>query len=139
MIKHLAKLLLATSLLINLSACKETDPQINDKNNEKMRLELKEAYPSLNNAQIRIEVKDFQDITIMLGDKQLYRESDEQLKEVTNVIANMVYDIYNENNYLDEGKVIFLEKEREEFTKDDPRKEYDMHLEEIIKQKENNE
>jgi len=132
MIKQTAyTLLIAIGITASVSACKDTDPLINAANNEKMRAELKETYPSLNNAQIRIEVKDFQDITVILGDKQLYSKTDEQLQEVTQVIAEMTYKIYNENNYLDEGKVIYHEKERKVLTDSDPKKEFDMHLEQF--------
>lgn len=125
--------LVAIGIIASLPSCKDTDPLINAANNEKMRAELKKTYPSLNNSQIRIEVKDFQDVTVILGDKELYSESDEKLQEVTGVIAKMTYDIYNENNYLDEGKVIYHNKERQALTDDDPRKEFDMHLENLLK------
>ncbi|MCB9046412.1 MAG: hypothetical protein H6550_09780 [Chitinophagales bacterium] len=128
MIKQIAGCLLAGIVLFS-SACKETDPMINDVLNEKMRDTLKKVYPSLLNSQIRVEVHDFQDVTILLGDKELFAKTDEQLQEVTKNIAAITYHLYNENNYLDEGKVIFIEKERELPSDSDPRKEYDMHLE----------
>ncbi|MCB0699645.1 MAG: hypothetical protein H6551_10770 [Chitinophagales bacterium] len=109
MYKYIALLIMAVSLAA--AGCKDTDPHVNDNNNELMRKTLKETYPSLKVSQIRIEVKDFQDITILLGDKELYNETDETLQQVADNIAAISYGIYESNNYLDEGKVIITPNE----------------------------
>lgn len=112
-----------------IQSCKETDSLVNEKNNQAMRDSLKKLYPSLQVSQIRIEVKDFQDVEVLLGDQELFAKPDEELQQITKDIAALTYYLYEENNYLDEGKVIFIENERSAPSADEPKKEFDMHLE----------
>ncbi|HEY9176588.1 MAG TPA: hypothetical protein VIN07_02810 [Flavipsychrobacter sp.] len=121
--------LIALLIPLAVAGCKETDSMVNELNNQKMRDSLKKTYPSLQVSQIRIEVKEFRDVEVLLGDKELYSQPDEQLREVTRQIAELTYHLYNENNYLDEGKVIFIENERTAPGPDEPKREFDMHLE----------
>ena len=121
--------LIALLLPLIVAGCKETDSVVNDKTNLVMKDSLKKLYPSLQASQIRIHVKEFQDVEVLLGDKELYSETDEQLQAVTRQIAELTYALYNENNYLDEGKVIFIENERSAPGPDEPKREFDMHLE----------
>lgn len=133
MIKQITGILLVAAYIILTPACKETDSLVNEVANQKMRDTLKQIYPSLQVSQIRIEVKDFQDVTVLLGDNELFSQPDEQLIEVTKNIAGITYYLYNENNYLDEGKVIFVANETSVPTDDDPKKEYDMNLKALLK------
>lgn len=126
-------LILALPAFMAIQSCKETDSLVNDKTNLVMKDSLKKLYPSLLASQIRIHVKDFRDVEVLLGDKELYSQTDEQLQEVTRQIAKLTYDLYNENNYLDEGKVIFIENERSAPGPDEPKREFDMHLESFKK------
>lgn len=119
---------LALPALIATQSCKETDSLVNDKTNMVMKDSLKKLYPSLVVSQIRIHVKEFRDVEVMLGDKELYSQTDEQLQEVTRHIAKLTYDLYNENNYLDEGKVIYIANETSVPGPDEPKREFDMDL-----------
>lgn len=128
--KQITSTLLLGCLLF--TSCKETDHTVNEATNEKMRAELKETYPSLLNSQIRIQVKDFQDVTVLLGDKQLFAASDDSLQKVADHIGQMVVEMYLENNYLNEGKLTIIEAERTMPSADDVKKEFDLKLEERI-------
>jgi uncharacterized protein YcfL len=121
--------IIALLLPLAVAGCKETDSMVNDQTNLVMKDSLKKLYPSLQASQIRIHVKDFQDVEVLLGDKELFNKSDEELQQVTKDIAAMTYYFYEKNNYLDEGKVIFIENERSAPGPDEPKKEYNMHLE----------
>lgn len=125
-----------TGLIIGTSACKDTDHAINEASNAKMRETLKKEYPSLQVSQIRIEVKNFQDVSILLGDKQLFEKTDEELKEITHNIALLTYELYHENNYLDEGKITYAPVESRLLNDEDPRREFNMHLQEVIESQE---
>ncbi|MBL7683507.1 MAG: hypothetical protein JNK00_09100 [Flavipsychrobacter sp.] len=120
-------------IAISFTACKETDSQINAVTNEKMRVELKAQYPTLEVAYIGIAVKDFKDVTITLGDKELFAETDAKKEAIVKNIANMTYTMYEANNYLDKGKIIFTPIEDRLHNSEDPVKEYDMHLDELVK------
>lgn len=119
--------------LSSLTACKETDDAKNVATNEEMRTELKQLYPSLSVAHIGIDVHEFKDVTIILGDKELFAEPDAKKEEIAKNIAEMTYKMYNENNYLDKGTVIFTPVEDRLHNSSDPVKEYDMHLADIAK------
>ena len=131
--KKITGILLVAGYIILTPACKETDSLVNEKANQKMRDTLKQIYPSLRVSQIRVEVKDFRNVTILLGDKELFNEPDEKLIEVTNNIANLTYHLYNENNYLNEGKVIFVANETSVPTDADQKREFDMNLKALLK------
>jgi hypothetical protein len=129
------KKILYTVLLIatSLAGCKETDSLVNDANNIKMKDSLNKLYPTLAVGYVGVYVKDFKDVTITLGDKELFAEADTRKEEIVKQIADMVYGMYNANNYLDKGTVIFTPVEDRLHTADDPFKEYDMHLKELVK------
>lgn len=125
-------ILLACILTIS---CKDTDQTINVANNEKLRSILKEEYPSLNQSQIRIEVHDFKDITVLLGDKQLFAKTDDELKEISDNIGKLTYNIYIDNNYLNEGKVVFTPIETRLVNDDDPKREYNINYDDYAPKK----
>lgn len=119
--------------LLNLTACKETDDAKNVATNEEMRKELKQLYPSLQRAHIGVEVHEFKDVKITLGDAELFAEPDTKKEEIAKHIAEMTYNMYHENNYLDKGTIIFTPVEDRMYNSSDPVKEYDMHLDELAK------
>lgn len=121
--------LIALLLPLAASGCKETDSMVNQVNNQKMKDSLKKVYPSLAVSQIRIEVKDYRDVEVLLGDEELFSKTDEELQEVTKNIAAMAYYFHEENNYLGVGKVTYIANERSAPGPDEPKKEYNMHLE----------
>lgn len=123
---------LAIALLLGVG-CKETDSAVNAANNEIMRDTLKKLYPSLLQSQIRVEVHDYRDMSVLLGDKQLFEKSDEELQEISNKIGQLTYDIYIENNYLDKGKVTFTPVESRMISNDDPTKVYEFEYEKYKK------
>ena len=130
--RKIAIVMLISGLIAGFTSCKETDSVVNDQNNEWMRDTLKKTYPSLYAAQIRIHVKEFQDIDILLGDKQLFNKTEEEQQQIVNEIAKIAYSIYIENNYLDEGKITFTQNEtaaqQRAAKPDDPKKEYEFNF-----------
>lgn len=123
--KHYLMLIIAVATLLG-TGCKETDSAVNAANNVIMRDTLKKLYPSLLQSQIRIEVHDYRNTTVLLGDVQLFEKTDEELKEIADAIGKLTYDIYEANNYLNKGEVIFTNVERRKMTDDDPKKEYQI-------------
>lgn len=121
--------LIALLLPLAVAGCKETDSMVNQVNNQKMKDSLKKVYPSLAVSQIRIEVRDFRDVEVLLGDEELYSKTDEELQEITKNIASMAYFFHEENNYLGKGKVTYIANERRAPGPDEPKREFDMHLE----------
>ncbi len=115
---------------------KEPSNEVNNANNEKLRTELKKVYPSLNHAYIGAAVIDFHDITVNLGDKELYNMTDTQQQEAAKNIAQIVYNIYDANNYLDKGTLILTESETEMPNASMSSKTFDLHLAEIVKEHE---
>lgn len=126
-------LILIAAIAVSVTGCKETDDAKNVLANQKMQDTLNKLYPSLLQGHINVEVHDFKNVSVLLGDKELYAKSDEELKTISDNIANMIYDFYHENNYLDNGKVTFVAVEDRMPTDADPKKEYDMHLQELVK------
>ncbi|MBS1773766.1 MAG: hypothetical protein JST82_12980 [Bacteroidetes bacterium] len=118
---------------LNLTSCKETDGLKNDATNEKMRDTLNKLYPSLLEGQVGVEVHDFHDVNILLGDKQLFEKTEEEKAAIVKTISELTYQMYNDNNYLEKGKITFVEVENRMPNDSDPKKEYDMHLQDIIK------
>lgn len=121
--------LIALLLPLVVASCKETDSMVNQVNNQKMKDSLKKVYPSLAVSQIRIEVRDFRDVEVLLGDEELYSKTDEELQEITKNIATMTYFFHEENNYLGKGKVTYIANERSAPGPEEPKREFDMHLE----------
>lgn len=130
MLKKVTLILFVATIV--LGSCKDTDHALNEATNERLRAELKDTYPSLNSAQIRIEVKDFRNVKILLGDKQLFAASDDSLQAVAEHIGQMVCDMYHENNYLNKGELTIVEVERRVATDDDPKKVFDLKLKEKL-------
>lgn len=130
--KYLVIALLAAATL-QMTSCKETDSLKNDVTNEKMKDTLNKLYPSLRQGQIGIQVKDFQNVTVTLGDKELFAKSNEELQAISTNISELVYQLYHDNNYLSEGKLVIVEVENKMPTDADPKKEYDMHLADVVK------
>jgi hypothetical protein len=118
---------------MQMTACKETDSLKNDVTNEKMKDTLNKLYPSLRQGQIGIQVKDFQDVSITLGDQQLFAKTNEELTAMSATVGELVYQLYHENNYLSEGKLIIVEVENKMPTDADPKKEFDLHLKDVVK------
>ena len=118
---------------MQMTACKETDSLKNDVTNEKMKDTLNKLYPSLRQGQIGIQVKDFQDVSITLGDKQLFAKTNEELTAMSATVGELVYQLYHENNYLSEGKLTIVEVENKMPTDADPKKEFDLHLKDVVK------
>jgi len=118
---------------MQMTGCKETDSLKNDVTNEKMKDTLNKLYPSLRQGQIGIQVKDFQDVNITLGDQQLFAKTNEELAAMSATVGELVYQLYHENNYLGEGKLTIVEVENKMPTDADPKKEFDLHLKDIVK------
>ncbi|MBS1781066.1 MAG: hypothetical protein JST70_17200 [Bacteroidetes bacterium] len=62
--------------------------------------------------------------------------TDAQQQEAAKNIAQIVYNIYDANNYLDKGTLILTESETELPNASMPSKTFDLHLAEIVKEHE---
>ena len=129
MIKKITGLLLAAGYIILTPACKEMKP------NSPMEEAMKDSvFKVISEARyIRIEVKEHQDVTVTIGSERLFGGTEERRNEVIGQLEKMTVHYFEENNYLDEGKVIFVPNETTVPTEEDPKKEYDMNLKALLK------
>lgn len=116
-------------LALFLYSCK--DMKSNSPMEEAMKDSIFKAYPGINYTQIR--VLEHSDVTVFIGDKDYFNTTDERREELVKHLAEMTVYYFEENNYLDDGKVIFVPNETTVPTDDDPKKEYDMHLKDYLK------
>ncbi len=114
---------------IGVNACKDM------KDNAPMEEAMKDSvFKVIDEARYTgIKVLEHQDVTVTIGSQKLFDGPEERRKEVVEQLAAMTIYYFEENNYLDEGKVIFVPNERTIPTEEDPKKEYNMHLETLIK------
>jgi hypothetical protein len=122
------KLLIALPLL-TIAACNIKDPESNTPNITKMEDSLFKLYPTVNG--VSIEIRENEDVIVTLRDAELYNESDTRRQQVTDEIARISVHLFEANNYLKKGTVIFSKNESSiEVTE---KKENDMHLERLLK------
>lgn len=128
--KKLLSLSLAIAFAAGYSSCKF--PESNDANNIKMRDSVFATLPTVNG--IKVEVKEHEDVTVIIYDKQLFNASEDKRAEAVNQLTGMTVAIYEDNNWLKTGKVIFLEKETmvDDISKEE-QKTYDMNLAPLLK------
>lgn len=105
------------------------DPQSNMGNIHKMEDTLFKMYPTVN--RLTVEVKDFSDVVVTLGDKELYNASDEKRQQIAEEIGKLSVHFFEENNYLEKGEVIYTDNETSLDVHN--KKENDMHLEKFLK------
>lgn len=129
MIKQITGLMLVAGYMMLTPACKEMKP------NSPMEEAMKDSvFEVISEAKYtRIEVKEHQDVTVTIGSERLFSGTEERRKEVIEQLEKMTIHYFEENNYLDEGKVIFVPNETTVPTDDDPKKEYDMNLKALLK------
>lgn len=122
---------LAIALIASFGSCDMMES--NDANNVRMYDTVMAALPSVNG--MKIEVKEHQDVTVVIYDKQLFNASEDQRKEAIDKITGMTVAIYEHNNRLKNGKIIFLEKETmvKDISKEE-QKAYDMNFAPLLKQ-----
>lgn len=111
-------------LLLVVSACKPGNEN-NDANIRRMEDTLFKLYPTVN--RVSIEVKNFSDVDITIGDAELYEATDERRKAVTKEIEALTKHIFTEGNDLQKGEVIFVKEENSLDIKSD-KKKYPMQL-----------
>lgn len=115
--------------IVSVTACKDM------KDNAPMEEAMKDSvFKAIDEARYTgIKVLEHQDVTVTIGSQKLFDGTEERRQEVVTQLAAMTVYYFEENNYLDEGKVVFVPDERTIPTDESPRKEYDMHLETLIK------
>jgi hypothetical protein len=124
--KHL---LLLSLLFLSIcdTGCKEA--VLNDENNHKMEDTLFKAFPTVR--RLSIEVLDDEDVSVLLGDKELFNASDEKRKKVTEEIGRITIHIYDKDNWLKKGTVTFVADESNLDVKNAEKKVYDMQIEQL--------
>jgi hypothetical protein len=127
MLYKLINYTLITASLILLASCKELGS--NDAQVRQMEDSLFKRYPTVNG--VSIEVKEHQDVLVTLRDKELYSSTQAEQQRVTDEIARLTIELFEKNNYLDEGTVIFVENETSIESQPDKQKKYDMQLEKL--------
>jgi hypothetical protein len=108
--------------------CKETGP--NDANLRKMQDTLFKLYPTVN--RVSVEVKENQDVEITLGDAQLYNAPEAERQKITDEIAALTVKVFEKDNFLEKGTVIFVKEENTIDVKEADKKKYDMHIEKLL-------
>jgi hypothetical protein len=111
-------------LLLVMAACKPGNEN-NDANIRRMEDTLFKLYPTVN--RVSIEVKDFSDVVVTIGDVELYDATEEKRQAVTNEISGLTQHIFAEGNDLKEGEVVFVKEENSIDIKSD-KKKYPMQL-----------
>lgn len=112
------------ALILTVYACKAGNEN-NDANIRRMEDTLFKLYPTVN--RVSVEVKNFSEVDITIGDMELYEATDEQRKSVTKEIEGLTKYIFTEGNDLQKGKVIFVKEENTLDIKSD-KKIYPMKL-----------
>jgi hypothetical protein len=120
----LITLTLATGLVIGCKDVESNDPYI-----RQMEDSLFKAFPTVN--RVSIEVKEYQDVLVTLGDAELYNGSEDKRKAVADQIGRMTIHFFDKNNYLDEGRVTFVAEETTMNVPEGSQKVYDMKLKEL--------
>lgn len=119
----------ALSLLFAISACKDLKP--NDALIEQMKDSMSVLVSPPCYKSIRID--EHRDVTIIIGSKSLFNSPEEKQREVTAELTKMALHFFEDNNYLDDGKVIFVPNETTLPTDNDPKKEYEIDFTPLLK------
>lgn len=122
---------LALSITIAMSACK--DLKDNSALIEQMKDSMNVVIPKP--CYKGINIKEHQDVTITVGSQVLFNSSEEKQKEVVTALTHMAVHFFEDNNYLDDGKVIFVPNETTLPTDADPKKEYEVDFTPLLKKK----
>jgi hypothetical protein len=121
--------LLFIPVIIIFSSCKEAVS--NDANNRLMEDTLFKSYATVN--RVTVEVKDNEEVAVLLGDKELFNASEAERQKVADEIAMVTVHIYKEGNWLKKGTVTFVADESHIDVKNEEKKVYDMHLDALLK------
>jgi hypothetical protein len=117
------KFIITISATLLFASC-GLEPKDNTANNKKMEDTLFKVLPTVN--RLTVEVKDNKEVIVTLGDAELYSDSDEKRKQVTEQVAAITKSIYMPDNDLKEGSVVFVKEETTTEVKDP--KTYPMAL-----------
>jgi hypothetical protein len=117
------KTFIAISATLLFTSC-GLEPKDNTANNQKMEDTLFKVLPTVN--RLTVEVKDNKEVVVTLGDAELYNDSDDKRKQVTEQVAAITKSIYMPDNDLKEGSVVFVKEETTTEVKDP--KTYPMSL-----------
>lgn len=109
-------------------SCKDTKP--NNELIEQTKDSIRQVYPA---SYIGINIQDHNDVTITLGSEAYFNGPEEKRKEITDALSKISVHFFEENNYLDEGKVIFVPNETTIPTDSDPKKEYEFDFKPLLK------
>ncbi|WP_276131616.1 hypothetical protein [Polluticoccus soli] len=126
--KLINSILIVASCSAILLSCKDLGS--NDAQVRQMEDSVFKRYPTVNG--VSIEVKEHQDVIVTLRDKELYSSPQAEQQRITNEIAQLTIQLFEKNNYLDEGTVIFAENENGIEAQPDKEKKYDMQLEKLL-------
>jgi hypothetical protein len=123
------KLLACILPVLTLAACDMKELGDNTANIKKMEDTLFKSYPTVNG--VSIEVIENSDVIVTLRDAELYNESDAKRKKVTDEIAKITVHLFEKDNYLKKGTVVFSKNETSIDVID--KKEDDMNLDKLLK------
>lgn len=127
--KHTVLAVVATACIgLSMSACKDLKP--NDALIEQMKDSMHRLY-FMPYKSIRID--EHRDVTITIGSKKYFNASEEQRQKMVSEFTAMSVHFFETNNYLDDGKVIFVPNETTVPTDEDPKKEYEVDFTPLLK------
>lgn len=118
----------AAFMVLLTCGCKETGS--NDAEIRRMEDTLFKLYPTVNG--VSVEVRENADVFITLRDKELYGTTAAEQQKITDNIAAITVSLFEKNNYLDEGTVIFVKEENTLDVKEEDKKKYDMQLKKLL-------
>ncbi len=95
-------------LIALIAACKPGNEN-NNANIRHMEDTLFKLYPTVN--RVTIEVNDFSDVIVTLGDMELYEAAEAERQRVAKEIEGLTKHIFTEGNNLQKGEVIFVKEE----------------------------
>lgn len=116
-------------IALSMSACKDLKP--NNALIEQMKDSMRVVVPPPCFKAIQID--EHRDVTITVGSKRLFNSTEEEQREIVKTLTDMAVHYFEENNYLDDGKVIFVPNESTVPTDEDPKKEYEVDFTPLLK------
>jgi hypothetical protein len=122
--KKLINYAIVIAAFTTATSCKEMGD--NTPAQREMQKIVNERYPTVN--RFTVEIIEHSDVIITLGDAELYNGPEAERQRVTNELGDLTVQLFEKNNYLDEGTVIFAKEENSLNVKEDEIKKYDMDL-----------
>lgn len=111
-----------------MASCKEAGD--NQANNARMKDSIFRRYAMVSS--ITVDVKNNEDVNIVLGSPQLHNSPDEEKQKLADEIGLITVAIYQEGNWLKKGTLAIVKQENDPAAKNDTKQTFDMHLQQSL-------